>query len=344
VRVLKHISSRFRHAALQSGVAVLALALLTITCERLHLNLATCSLLYVILIVILSRNGSLASSLVASITAAVSLTYLASPPKSFRVDDPFDIVAIIAFLVTSLMIAGLVSELRRLAEEALSSVNRKLIDAEERERNRIARDLHDDVGQRLAVLATELEGVQKDVPSSASELSTSIAAMQGEISAISSDVHAISHELHSSKLEYLGIEAAMRGFCRELAEQRKVKIDFQSKDLTTPLSPEISISLFRVLQEALHNSARHSGASHFRVELLGTSEGINLSVHDSGRGFDPKAAMSGQGLGLTSMKERIKLVRGKFLINSQPDRGTTIQVWVPLSHQHSEDYAQSKAS
>ena len=320
------------------------LASITIFCHRLHVNLATSSLLCLILIVLLSRTGNAAASIVASIMATVCLTYLAPPENTFAVDDPFDIVAIAAFLITSLVIAQLVSKLRNMAEDALSSVNRKLVDAEQRERNRIARDLHDDLGQRFALLAGELQQIQKEIPNSGCELHTSFASIHHQIAAISNDLHTISHELHSSNLEYLGVVATMRGFCRELAQQQKVQVDFKSKDLTLPLSPDTSMCLFRVLQEALHNSAKHSRASHFKVELFPTSEAVHLIVHDSGIGFDPKTAIRGRGLGLTSMKERMKLVRGNFSINSQPGTGTTIHVWAPLSNQRSDTYPETKVS
>jgi signal transduction histidine kinase len=122
----------------------------------------------------------------------------------------------------------------------------------------------------------------------------------------------------------------MRGFCREFSEQHKVKIDFQTHDLPSPLSPDIPLCFFRVLQEALHKSAKHSRVRHFEVRLWGTSEEIHLTVRDSGRGFDPVAAKSSRGLGLISMEERLKLVKGTLSIESQPKRGTTIHARVPF--------------
>jgi len=140
----------------------------------------------------------------------------------------------------------------------------------------------------------------------------------------------MSHELHSSKLQLLGIVAAMRGFCREFSEQQKLEIEFQTHDLPTPLSADISLCFFRVLQEALHNAAKHSGVRHFEVRLWGTSDEIHLTVRDSGVGFDPEAAKKSRGLGLISMEERLKLLTGTLSIDSQPKRGTTIHARVPL--------------
>jgi signal transduction histidine kinase len=141
----------------------------------------------------------------------------------------------------------------------------------------------------------------------------------------------MSHELHSSKLEVLGIVAAMRGFCREFSEQQKLEIDFQPHDLPSPLSADISLCFFRVLQEALHNSAKHSGVRHFEVRLWGTSDEIHLTVRDSGVGFDREAAKKSRGLGLISMEERLRLLNGALSIESQPKRGTTVHARVPLS-------------
>lgn len=220
---------------------------------------------------------------------------------------------------------------RRKAEQALAGMSRKLIEAQERERTRIARELHDDVAQRLALLAIELDGVQQSLPDSTSELRTRLAALRKQSAQILTDVQTMSHELHSSRLEYLGIVGAMKGFCREFGEQQKVEIDFRSYDLLTPLPPEISLCLFRVLQEALHNAAKHSGVRHFEVQLRADSGEVHLIITDSGRGFDVEAAIHGQGLGLISMRERVGLVNGLITIDSKPMRGTNIHVRVPLA-------------
>jgi signal transduction histidine kinase len=135
----------------------------------------------------------------------------------------------------------------------------------------------------------------------------------------------------SSRLQYLGIAAAIRGFCREFGEQQKVAIDCKIYDLPVPLSPDISLCFFRVLQEAMQNSAKHSGVRYFEVELWGTPGEIHLTVSDSGAGFDIDAAKASRGLGLISMEERLKLLNGTLSINSQPKRGTTIHARVPFS-------------
>ncbi len=137
-------------------------------------------------------------------------------------------------------------------------------------------------------------------------------------------------ELHSSKLEYLGIVTAMRGFCKELSERQKVKIEFTHDDISSRMPQEISICLFRVLQEALQNAVKHSGARRFDVELRYSSDAIDLTVRDLGSGFDVQQARSSRGLGLIRMEERLKPVDGQFSIDSQPQLGTRIRARVPL--------------
>ena len=219
---------------------------------------------------------------------------------------------------------------RKQVEEALSGISRKLIEAQEQERTRIARELHDDIAQRLALLAIELERLQQSPPN-LSEVRSRMGELGKRTSEIATDVQSMSHELHSSKLQLLGIVAAMRGFCREFGEQQRLEIDFQTQDLPSPLSADISLCFFRVLQEALHNSAKHSGVRHFEVRLWGTADEIHLTVRDSGVGFDLEAAKQSRGLGLISMEERLKLVSGTLSIASKLQSGTTIHARVPLS-------------
>jgi signal transduction histidine kinase len=219
---------------------------------------------------------------------------------------------------------------RKLAEAALATVSRKLIEAQEQERTRIGRELHDDIGQRLALVAVELQQLRKDAlvfP----RVRTRLGELQKKVTQIAADTQSLSHELHSARLQYLGVTVAIRSFCREFGDQQKVKVEFKANDLPAALSPDVSLCLFRVLQEALHNSAKHSEVKRFEVRLWGTAGEIHLTVKDSGRGFDRDAAKTSQGLGLISMEERLKLVNGTLSIDSQPGRGTTIEARVPVS-------------
>jgi len=215
---------------------------------------------------------------------------------------------------------------RKQAEQALADLTRKLIEAQEQERARIGRELHDDINQRLAMLSVEIEQLREKP----SDMNGLVHEFRRQIGELSSDVQALSHDLHSSKLEYLGAVAGIRSWCREFAERNKLEIDFGA-DVSSPLPRDLGISLFRVLQEALQNALKHSGVKRFEVHLReGTGE-IRLEVRDSGKGFDVQTALQGKGLGLTSMRERIRLVNGTITIESKPMSGTIILVRVPFT-------------
>ena len=220
---------------------------------------------------------------------------------------------------------------RKQAEKALANVSRRLIDAQEQERTRIARELHDDINQRIAMLSIELDAVQQSISASDLEARMRIKGLQGRLSDIGLEVQTISHRLHSSKLEYLGLAVACRSFCHEVAERHKVKVDFAAEDVPLRLSPDISLCLFRVLQESLNNAIKYSGVQDFDVRLHGTADEIQLTVRDRGIGFDVDTAMNGQGLGLISIRERAGLVKGTVSITSKPMGGTQITVRVPLA-------------
>jgi len=214
---------------------------------------------------------------------------------------------------------------RKQMEEALSDLSRRLIQSQEEERTRIGRELHDDINQQLAMLALELEQLQ----GSPSEVQNRLQELQKRTNEISSDVQALSHELHSSKLEYLGVVGGIRSWCAEFGERQRIKIEFKS-DVSSALPFEIGLCLFRVLQEALHNAIKHSGAKRFKVHLAEHSNEVHLAVSDFGRGFDVEHVRQGSGLGLTSMQERVRLVNGAISIESKPMGGTTIRVRVPF--------------
>jgi PAS domain S-box-containing protein len=221
---------------------------------------------------------------------------------------------------------------RKLAQESLSNISRRLIQAQEEERAWIARELHDDINQRIALVTVNLERLQKDFSSlAAAATSQRLEEIRELLSGLGSDVQALSHHLHSSKLEYLGIAAATASFCKELSAERGVEIQVHTDQISRKLPPEIALCLFRVLQEGLQNAVKHSASRHFEVCLNGAPDEVKLTVRDSGVGFDPEQAITGSGLGLTSMKERLKLVHGQLFIDSQPGRGTVIRATVPLN-------------
>jgi PAS domain S-box-containing protein len=218
----------------------------------------------------------------------------------------------------------------KLAGEVLASVSRRLIEAQEQERTRIAREIHDDIGQRLALLSVEIHQMRENIPDSVADFRSRMDELEKRVWEISTDAQSLSHELHSSRLEYIGIVSAMKGFCKEFGAKHKVDVDFDNEEVPRNVPPGISICLFRVLQESLHNALKHSGVRHFEVKVQGSPTEIQLTVRDSGVGFDPKLAMSAQGLGLISMLERVKLVQGTISISSRPRSGTEVSVRVPL--------------
>ena len=217
---------------------------------------------------------------------------------------------------------------RKIAEEALASIGRRLIEAHEEERARIGRELHDDINQRLALLAVELDSWNQSV-SVKPDLHQHLQDAKRRIAEIANDVQALSHQLHSSKLEYLGLATAAKSFCREISEKNHVRIHFTQDNVPRDLPQEVSLCLFRVMQEALQNAFKHSGQDHFEVQLRGTPGVVQLTIRDSGRGFDINEAMQGRGLGLISMRERVGLVKGRIAITSKQLVGTEITVLVP---------------
>jgi len=222
---------------------------------------------------------------------------------------------------------------RKRAEEALATVGRRLIEAHEEERTWIARELHDDIVQRIALAAVELDRNYPHAPDSTIGIPDHIRQVLHRMADLGKDVQALSHRLHSSKLEYLGFVSAAKSFCRELSEQRNVQIEFRHSDVPAKIPKEISLCLFRVLQEALQNAVKHSAVQNFAVELHGSEEGISLGVTDSGVGFDWREAMDRRGLGLISMRERLRLVNGELSIQSIPGRGTAVRARVPLGRE-----------
>ncbi len=219
------------------------------------------------------------------------------------------------------------------AEQSLKALGGRLLEAQEQERRRIARDLHDDINQRLAILNIELQGLADYPPDSSEEVRKKAEALCTKASEISTELSAITHELHSPKLELLGIVPAMYGFCEEFRKHQNVFVDLRADDVPPDLPRDISLCLFRIFQEAVRNAAKHSGESEFEAELYGTAGEIHLKIRDHGAGFNLESAISGRGLGLISMRERVSLLQGAILIDSRPKRGTLIHVRIPLSAQ-----------
>jgi PAS domain S-box-containing protein len=219
---------------------------------------------------------------------------------------------------------------QKLAQDALEELSGKLIEAQEKERSRIARELHDDICQRLAVLGLELDRANSPSDVSSSGRNVRIMEIRQQCAEIANDVQALSHELHSSKLDYLGLVAATKSFCAEFSKLKNVNVTFTDENVPHPLPKDVSLCLFRVTQESLHNALKHSGAKNFTVSLRGTPERVRLEVKDGGVGFDAGAATRRTGLGLVSMQERVHLVKGVFHIESKLSQGTSVVASVQL--------------
>ncbi len=219
---------------------------------------------------------------------------------------------------------------RKLATESLEELSGRLITAQDEERTRIARELHDDFSQRLALQGIGLAQLWKKIPESEVAERTRIQELLKGIQEISSDMHSLSHELHSSKLEHVGLAPAVMGLCEELGSRFKVQIQFTDRTLSSRIPKDVALCLFRIAQEALGNVVKHSGAKQAQAELCSTRNEIRLRIVDAGFGFDPEVRNEDAGLGLVSMRERLRLVGGRLSVQSAPMRGTEILAEVPL--------------
>jgi PAS domain S-box-containing protein len=215
---------------------------------------------------------------------------------------------------------------KRRAESTLAHVAGKLVVAQEQERSRIARELHDDVGQQVAVLTARLSSLTKQGSRSEGQIQEAYRTAQE----IASTIHSLSHQLHPAKLRLLGLVRTLEALCRDEAEGTKVKVTFTSRDVPRHLHESTALPLFRVAQEALHNALKHSGATTVEVELAATPAELQLRVTDNGTGLDPLAAPSA-GLGLLTMRERVELAGGILAVEQARPRGTTIRARVPLA-------------
>jgi PAS domain S-box-containing protein len=215
------------------------------------------------------------------------------------------------------------------ARAAQAELGGRIMRAQEEERSRIARELHDDICQRLALVANgvhELERLRESEVRFAEE----VRDLWHLTNELSTDVQHMSHALHPSKLRYLGLGAAIRDLCREFSRQHQVEVDCAVRGLPELMSEQVSLTLFRTAQECLHNVAKHSRASHVRLELEPQEGAVGLCISDDGVGFDPEE-IAAPGLGLASMRERLRLAGGEFSVTSAPSRGTMVRATVPLA-------------
>jgi PAS domain S-box-containing protein len=220
---------------------------------------------------------------------------------------------------------------RRIAEEAARDLSGRLINAQEKEQMRLARELHDDLSQSLALLSVELEMFGQSPPAERGQISGRIQEFSTQVKRLSSEVHRLSHELHPAKLKQLGLVAAMRGFCKEFAMAHETAIEFSDRAVPQVVPQDTALCLYRIAQEALQNAFKHSGATAARVELAMQDSELRLSITDDGVGFDPRARTANGSLGLVSMGERARFVHGQLSIESHVGKGTRVEVRVPIA-------------
>lgn len=218
---------------------------------------------------------------------------------------------------------------RKQAEATLLEMQRKLLQAQEEERARIGRELHDDINQQLAMVTFEVDQLQRHCPKAPVERSNRLNELREHLIEISGGVQSLSRQLHPSQLEYLGVTSAMRIFCRDFGVRQRFAISFDADDIGRSVPSDVSLCLLRVLQEAVHNAAKYSQVRDIEVRLRRVQNDLCLTVSDQGRGFDESTINKGS-LGLVSMRERVRLIGGTISINSQEGRGTIIKVCVPL--------------
>jgi PAS domain S-box-containing protein len=222
--------------------------------------------------------------------------------------------------------------MRREAEDARMDLAQRLINSQEEERTRVARELHDNIGHSLALFTIELDRTRLAMADLSSENDARFGSLCLKLKTLGRDVSNLSHQLHSSELELLGFAVAIKALCREFSEQYRIQTHCKCSGAFDNLSGQVSLCLFRVVQEALHNIAKHSRATRVDIEMHATPKSVHLCVADDGVGFAPNTSARRAGLGLVSMRERLHLVGGKFTINSKLGCGTRVEATVNTSH------------
>ena len=228
---------------------------------------------------------------------------------------------------------------RRQAEEAARELSGRLINAQEEERSRLARELHDDVTQRLALLAIDAGRGERNLPSAAG--GTAMRAMRESLIRLSEDVHALAYRLHPSILEDLGLIEALKTECERFGRVASIPVDLKAQEVPDPLPHAVALCLYRIAQEALRNVGRHARASAVQVSLRRLDGGVQLAVRDNGAGFDPAQQRDRPSLGHASMRQRVYQLNGELEVESAPGHGTTVLAWVPLKEEQSEPSARA---
>jgi signal transduction histidine kinase len=218
----------------------------------------------------------------------------------------------------------------KIARNRQMQLSGMLINAEEQERSRVASELHDDFSQRVAILALGLENAQEATPAALDEVRKQLRELLNSTIQLGNDLHTLSHRLHSSTIESLGLVPALNALCKEFMIHQGIRLDFTSDEVPRSIDPDAALGVFRIVQEALRNVKKYSGANEAEVDLQMPGERMEISVRDRGRGFDLTNLRGNEGLGIRSMEERARLLGGKFEIHSEPGKGTTVTASVPF--------------
>jgi PAS domain S-box-containing protein len=217
---------------------------------------------------------------------------------------------------------------RKSLEELRRNISARLIGAQEEERIKISRELHDDFGQRLALLAVEIQRLGQKISEPEFEGARSMDKLWLQARELSTDLYRLSHQLHPAILYQLGLGPSIRSLCNEISKQHGIQIKFTEHEVPASISQDIALCLYRIVQEGLRNIVKHSGAKDAKVELTGGPDTIHLRIADRGVGFDP-ATTKGKGIGLVSIEERVRLVQGEMSLQSRPSHGTCIDLRIP---------------
>lgn len=254
-------------------------------------------------------------------------TILYRPPTLWQRSKWVSVVALVVMLCLSALALYVRLKSTKDRQVALSGM---LINAQEKERSRLASEIHDDFSQRLALMALELETAEETIGTSPVEAAQQVHNVLNSASEIGADLHTLSHRLHSSTLERLGLVTGVTALCKEFAIQQGVEIDLLTDDVPRSVDPGVALCLFRIVQEGLRNLKKHSGAAKADVRLSRVGDKLFVTVYDDGVGFDIHDLVTREGLGIRSMEERADLLGGRFEIHSKPGKGTRIEAWVPL--------------
>jgi signal transduction histidine kinase len=220
----------------------------------------------------------------------------------------------------------------RSSREELRALTGSLLHAQDEERRRVSRELHDDISQNMATLQFDIEALEQTLPPSLESEKQTLLAIRDTAAQLSNDLRRMAHALHPSTLDLLGLTVALSAYAREFSRRTAIPVEFSASGAPAEVAPEIASSFYRIAQEALRNIARHAAGSAAQIRLTGDDSRLTLAIQDSGPGFDREAMRGQGGLGLVSMEERARLIHASFQLQTAPGRGVAITVSAPLEH------------